>query len=158
MKLATWFLAALLAPAAEARAAPPVAGQVQPQDKVLQQCLAQSIGPFAQDRCHDRQVELQEARLDRALLATRRYLASREQQTSGPEAPAMEDRRRDPAYLDRSQAAWRDFVQQNCTLQAGLLWGANVWVSRGVRSCYLEELERRIRFLESIASGEFTAR
>jgi uncharacterized protein YecT (DUF1311 family) len=144
----------LAAPATEGAEIPPETAAV---TQALEECLAGGIDPFSDDRCYKRHAERQETRLERALADTRRYLARRHRETSRPGALAMADARRDPAYLDRSQRAWRDFVEHNCTVRAGLLWGSNVSVSRGERSCYLEELERRIAFLESIASGEFIA-
>ena len=124
----------------------------------LSACLAEAgISPSGADRCYDRHLERQEARLGRALVATRQHLVRRERETSRPGSLAMQDNRRAPAYLDRAQAAWREFVTANCSVQAGLRWGSNSAVSRGLRSCYLDELERRIDFLESIATGEFTA-
>ena len=146
--------AAILFAGMPARASAPREGGAA---RELEACLARAIDPFLEDRCHNAFVARQEAWLDQALAGARRYLVRRQRETTGAGAVAMEDQRRDPAYLDRSQAAWREYVEQDCTVRAGLLWGGNVWVSRGERSCYLEELERRIAFLESVASGQFEA-
>jgi uncharacterized protein YecT (DUF1311 family) len=123
----------------------------------LQQCLARTGDPFGEDRCYNREVERQEGRLARAVVAARAYLVRLEREARRPGFRMMEDIRRDPAYLDRSQAAWRVFVDHDCNMRAGLLAGASVWVSRAYRSCYLDELDRRSTFLESIVSGAFTA-
>ena len=159
MKRASWYLAALMASAVQLTgAAPASAGSSLAQDRSesLEACLARGIDPFHGDRCYERHLERQEARLARALVETRHYLARRQRESDSPDALAMSDNRRDPLFLDRSQAAWREYVDQDCTLRAGLQWGGNIWISRGIRDCYLDELERRISFLESIAAGQFT--
>jgi len=154
VKVAAWLVAALIAPAPPMPHAPSGSSAA---TRELRACLAGGIDPFHDDRCYKWHVKRREMRLERVLVQTRQYLARRERETSRPGALAMADVRRSPAYLDRSQAAWREYVEQDCTMRAGLLAGASVWISRETRSCYLEELDRRIRFLESIASGAFTA-
>ena len=160
MKRASWYLAALMAPAVQVTGAAPASAAsslAQDQSESLATCLARGIDPFHGDRCYERHLQRQEARLARALVGTRDYLARRQRESDSPAALAMSDNRRDPLYLDRSQAAWREYVDQDCTVRAGLQWGSNVWISRGIRDCYLHELERRISFLESIVTGQFTA-
>ena len=134
---------------------PAHAAETEASGQTLQDCLAAGLDPFHDDECYSAHLERQEERLKRAFGGARQYMANRHRETSRPEY-ALQDTRRDPAYLDRSQAAWRKFVEEDCAVRAGILWGANIWVSRGERDCYLGELQRRIIFLESIASGEFS--
>ncbi len=160
MKRASCHLAALIAPAilwSAAAIAAPGGSQAGDRSENLATCLARGIDPFHGDGCYEREVDRQERRLEQRVVQTRDYLARRQRETDAPGALAMSDNRRDPLYLDRSQAAWRQYVDADCTVRAGLLWGGNVWISRGIRNCYLDELDRRIRFLESIVAGEFTA-
>jgi uncharacterized protein YecT (DUF1311 family) len=104
---------------------------------------------FARDECIGRNMDRQEARLERAFVAARSFIATRD--TSG----MMDDERRSAAYLERSQAAWRQFVDHDCTVRAGLTGGGNIWVSRYWAVCYSAEMDRRIDFLETVASGNF---
>jgi uncharacterized protein YecT (DUF1311 family) len=63
------------------------------------------------------------------------------------------DLRTAPKYLDASQAAWKSYVRNNCTVIAAYGGGSNSAISNREMYCYEEELDRRIRFLRDVANG-----
>lgn len=63
------------------------------------------------------------------------------------------DNRSDPKYLDASQAAWKRFVDSNCTVIAAYNGGSNSATSDRLMYCYEGELDRRIQFLRNVANG-----
>jgi uncharacterized protein YecT (DUF1311 family) len=67
------------------------------------------------------------------------------------------DSRTDPRFLDHSQAAWKRFVENNCTVIAAYGGGSNSAISDRLMYCYEGELDHRIEFLRGAAeaSGEF---
>lgn len=120
-------------------------------EEQLEDCAAFGAqGPITEYQCRGRNIERKERRLERAFGAALEFIRSREQ---GPQY--MSDSRRSPIYLEWSQVAWRQYVEQDCTVQAGLLGGSNAWVSRYWINCYEQELEHRIQFLENVAAGTF---
>jgi len=63
------------------------------------------------------------------------------------------DARTNPKYLDAAQAAWKRFVDNNCTVIAAYNGGSNSAISDREMHCYEGELDRRIRFLRDVANG-----
>jgi len=105
-------------------------------------------GPIVEYECVDRNNERREARM-MAVFSTAIDAVEKRQATA-----SVQDERRSHVYLKWSQAAWKEFAEQNCTVVAGLSGGSNAWVTRYWLDCYSEELDRRIKFLEQVAAGE----
>jgi uncharacterized protein YecT (DUF1311 family) len=118
----------------------------------LEDCTeAGKDGPIPEYECVDRNIERKQRLMADALRKARRFLEARERTVTW-----MKDDRRKPVYLDRSQAAWDKFVEQNCTVIAGASGGSNAWVTRFELDCYSDELDRRIKFLDQLAAGDFS--
>jgi uncharacterized protein YecT (DUF1311 family) len=64
-----------------------------------------------------------------------------------------DDSRTSPIFLRRSQAAWRQFVDGDCTVRAAYGGGSNSSISDRETGCRQEELDRRIAFLRQLATG-----
>jgi uncharacterized protein YecT (DUF1311 family) len=107
-------------------------------------------GPIDEYQCVSRNIERKERLLGDAFSRARFYLQQHEDD-------GMKDNRRSPIYLDWSQAAWKQYVEHNCTVIAGATGGSNAWVSRFWADCYSQELDSRIKFLEGIAAGQISA-
>jgi uncharacterized protein YecT (DUF1311 family) len=65
------------------------------------------------------------------------------------------DKRSDPIYLTRSQAAWKQYVDSDCKVQAGFGGGSNPSISDREMDCYEGALDKRIEFLRQLADGTF---
>lgn len=117
---------------------------------VLEDCVALIAqgGARAEYQCVDRNNRRKEEQMDRLYSEALARVRKRE-------ANAAPDMRRDPAHLQKSQAAWKRYVDENCTVVAGLMGGAGGWVSRMWSDCYSQELDNRIMFLGQVAAGEF---
>ena len=136
----------LVALALPAQAQPTAAGGTSVK---LEDCTeAGKDGAIAEYECVDRNIERKEQLMADAVRKARRFLEERERTVTW-----MKDDRRQPVFLDRSQAAWDKYVEQNCTVIAGASGGSNAWVTRYELDCYSEELDRRIKFLEDLAAG-----
>jgi len=67
------------------------------------------------------------------------------------------DDRTHPKFLEASQAEWRKFVDDNCTVIGAFGGGSNSAISDRIGDCYEEELDRRIDFLREVAEGSMGA-
>ncbi len=105
-----------------------------------------NIDPMTQRRCVHARIERKEREME-ALLAQARNAVAR---AHAARQPWQSDTRSDPAYLDHAQAAWRSFVDNNCTVVAGYLGGSNSSVSDLIAGCWEGELDNRIRFLRHL--------
>lgn len=56
----------------------------------------------------------------------------------------------DPKYLDASQAAWKSYVDANCTVVAALGGGSNSAITDREGACYEKELDLRVAFLREV--------
>jgi uncharacterized protein YecT (DUF1311 family) len=110
-----------------------------------------NIDPFTQRRCVSARIERNEAAMNK-LFAQARAAIARSYDHNG-----KYDTRTHPRFLDRSQAEWRRFVMDNCTVTAAYGASSNSWISDRLANCYEEELGRRIRFLGDLASGRLDA-
>jgi uncharacterized protein YecT (DUF1311 family) len=106
-----------------------------------------NINPFAVRKCVSTRIERKE-RLMRNQLVTARIAVTQRFRRYG-----RNDTRTDPKYLDASQAAWKRFVENNCTVIAAYNGGSNSAISDREMYCYEGELDRRIRFLRDVAQG-----
>jgi len=106
-------------------------------------------GYVAEYQCVGRNNTRKERRLGEALIDAQTYLEGRQNNST-----VMQDNRRSPIYLDWSQTAWKQYVDQNCTVVAGASGGTSAWVSRYWLDCYSEELDRRIKFLDELGAGQ----
>jgi hypothetical protein len=67
-----------------------------------------------------------------------------------PSLYAHSDIRTGLKYLDESQAAWKSYVDANCTVVAALGGGSNSAISDREGACYEKELDLRIAFLREV--------
>jgi len=65
------------------------------------------------------------------------------------------DERSDSAYLTRSQAAWRQYIDNDCKVQAAFGGGSNPSISDRQMDCYERALDQRIDFLRQLADESF---
>ena len=145
--LAVLLASLAVAPSTQAQPAP-----AQHSEK-LEDCeIFAKEGPIPEYECVDRNVQRKERRMADALYKARQYVEERERTVKW-----MEDTRRSPIYLDWSQAAWKQYVDQNCTVIGGASGGSSAWVSRYEVDCYSQELDRRIKFLEELAAGQLNS-
>lgn len=105
-----------------------------------------NIDPTTQRRCVDARMGRKEREMESLLAQARRDVAGRQ---AGRQRWQL-DMRGDPAYLDRSQAAWRSFVESNCTIVAAYPGGSNSSVSDRIAGCREGEIDNRIRFLRHL--------
>jgi uncharacterized protein YecT (DUF1311 family) len=127
--------AVLLLSAAPSVAAPDQAG---PTD-------CSSIDPFAVRKCVGARIErkelLLEATYKRAMQAVRKNFARYGQS----------DNRSNPVYLTRSQAAWKQYVDSDCKVQAAFGGGSNSSISDREMYCYEDAVDKRIELLRQLA-------
>jgi uncharacterized protein YecT (DUF1311 family) len=103
-----------------------------------------NIDPFAARKCVGARIErLLQATYRRAMQSPRKNFARYGQL----------DKRSDSAYLTRSQAAWKQYVDNDCKVQAAFGGGSNPSISDRQMDCY--ERAQRIDFLRQLADETF---
>jgi uncharacterized protein YecT (DUF1311 family) len=113
-----------------------------------------SQGHIAEYQCVDRNNERKAAQMENLYSRAIEKL----QEHAAASADTFPDLRRSHVYLEWSQAAWKQFVDSHCTVVGGLMGGSNAWVSRYAVTCYSDELDRRIKFLETVVAGDYQGR
>jgi uncharacterized protein YecT (DUF1311 family) len=103
-----------------------------------------NIDPWTERRCIGARVEKKEGLLAQAFVRARAVVAQ------GYALYGHSDIRTDPKYLDESQAAWKSYVDANCTVVAALGGGSNSAISDREGACYEKELDLRIAFLREV--------
>ena len=83
----------------------------------------------------------------------RQFIKARKALAKGFARYGDNDNRTDPKYLDASQAAWKRYVENNCTVIAAYPGGSNSAISDREIYCYEDELDRRIKFLRDVTDG-----
>jgi uncharacterized protein YecT (DUF1311 family) len=106
-----------------------------------------NINPFAVRKCVGVRIERKERLMREQLIKARKAVARRFGRYGD------NDNRSDPKFLDASQAAWKKFAENNCTVIAAYSGGSNSAISDRIMYCYEEELDRRIRFLRDVTEG-----
>ena len=106
-----------------------------------------NIDPFAVRKCVGARIDRKEQ------LMSRQFIQARKAVARGFARFGNNDNRTHPKYLDASQAAWKRYVENNCTVIAAYPGGSNSAISDREMYCYEEELDRRIRFLSQVARG-----
>ena len=106
-----------------------------------------SIDPFAVRKCVAARIDRKERLMQHQFAKARSAIAQRFRRYGS------NDNRSDPKYLDASQAAWKRFVDSNCTVIAAYNGGSNSATSDRLMYCYEGELDRRIQFLRNVANG-----
>jgi uncharacterized protein YecT (DUF1311 family) len=96
-------------------------------------------------RCIQRTIDLLNEKVDSAY---RKALYAR------PERDDF-DLRKNRDQLRKSQVAWLAYKDENCTLVGGLEGGSNLWVTQFSAECEIDEIEKRIDFLQRVANGSF---
>jgi uncharacterized protein YecT (DUF1311 family) len=120
------------------------AARVQAQDATG---ACSTINPGVVRSCMESRIERKE-RLMSHLFAQARRSVARNFARYG-----SNDNRSDPKFLDASQAAWKQWVDSNCTVIAAYNGGSNSATSDRIANCYEGELNRRIEFLRSASNG-----
>ena len=67
------------------------------------------------------------------------------------------DKRSDPVYLIRSQTAWKQYVDNDCRVQAAFGGGSNPSITDREMECYEDALDKRLELLRQLADGTFGA-
>jgi uncharacterized protein YecT (DUF1311 family) len=106
-----------------------------------------NINPSVVRKCEQSRIEAKERLMSRLFANARRAVAKANVRYG------RNDNRSDPAFLDASQAAWKRFAENNCTVIAAYNGGSNSAISDRLAHCYERELDRRIQFLRDAASG-----
>ena len=106
-----------------------------------------NIDPFAVRKCVGARIDRKERLMSRQLISARRAVARNFARYG------VNDIRTAPTYLDASQAAWKRYVEDNCTVIAAYGGGSNSAISDRKMHCYEEELDRRVRFLRDVTNG-----
>jgi uncharacterized protein YecT (DUF1311 family) len=106
-----------------------------------------NIDPFAVRKCVGARIERKEQLMSRRLLQARKAVAQDFARYG------KNDVRTDPKYLDASQATWKRYVENNCTVIAAYGGGSNSSISDREMYCYEQELDRRTQFLQDVANG-----
>ena len=108
-------------------------------------CL--NIDPFAERQCASKRIAAKErllqATYSRAMRSVRKNFARYGQS----------DNRSNPVYLTRSQGAWKQYVDNDCKVQAAFGGGSNRSISDREMDCYEDALEKRIELLRELADG-----
>jgi uncharacterized protein YecT (DUF1311 family) len=133
-------LACLVLPATAAHA-----GAAPPKPDRIGECG--NIDPFAVRECVGTRIDRKEQLMKRQLIKARKAVAR------GFARYGDADNRSDPKFLDASQAAWKKFAENNCTVISAYSGGSNSAISDRIMHCYEEELDRRIRFLRDVTEG-----
>jgi uncharacterized protein YecT (DUF1311 family) len=110
-----------------------------------------SVDRFTVRKCVSARIDRKETAMNK-LFARARATVARSYAHNG-----QFDSRTDPRILDRSQAEWKTFVMDNCTVAAAYGASSNSWISDRLTNCYERELGRRMRFVSAIASGKLDA-
>jgi uncharacterized protein YecT (DUF1311 family) len=104
-----------------------------------------NIDPFAERHCVSKRIaakeRLLEATYKRAMQSVRKNFARYGQW----------DRRSDPVYLTRSQSAWKQYVDNDCKVQAAFGGGSNPSISDRELECYEDALDKRLKVLRQLA-------
>jgi uncharacterized protein YecT (DUF1311 family) len=104
-----------------------------------------NIDPFAERECASKRIAAKERLLQatyrRAMRSVRKNFARYGQS----------DNRSNPAYLTRSQAAWKQYVDNDCKVQAAFGGGSNPSISDREMDCYEDALDKRIESLRQLA-------
>ena len=103
-----------------------------------------NIDPSKERSCISARIENKESLLAQAFVRARAVVAQ------GYALYGHSDVRTDPKYLDESQAAWKSYVDANCTVVAALGGGSNSAISDREGACYEKELDLRIAFLREV--------
>ena len=106
-----------------------------------------NIDPFAVRKCVGARIDRKERLMSRQLVSARRAVAQNFARYGA------NDIRIAPKYLDASQAAWKQYVENNCTVIGAYGGGSNSAISDRKMHCYEEELDRRVRFLRDLTKG-----
>jgi len=108
-----------------------------------------NIDPFAVRKCVGARIERKERLLQatykRAMQSVRKNFARYGQW----------DERSDSAYLTRSQAAWKQYIDNDCKVQAAFGGGSNPSISDRQMDCYERALDQRVDFLRQLADESF---
>ena len=106
-----------------------------------------NIDPSAVRKCVGARIDRKERLMSRQLVSARRAVARNFARYG------VADIRIAPKYLDASQAAWKQYVENNCTVIGAYGGGSNSAISDRKMHCYEEELDRRVRFLRDLTKG-----
>lgn len=68
-------------------------------------------------------------------------------------AYSLFDTRKTRAQLEKSQTAWQNYINENCTYIGGLEGGSNAWVTGFELQCLIKETRARIYFFEHLPTG-----
>lgn len=103
-----------------------------------------NIDPWTERTCISARIKKKEGLLAQAFVRARAVVAK------GYVLYGHSDTRTDPKYLDESQAAWKSYVDANCTVVAALGGGSNSAISDRAGACYEKELDLRAEFLREV--------
>jgi uncharacterized protein YecT (DUF1311 family) len=119
---------------------------------------AQPLAPNPSDRCSGSDPSSERACIGRRIAGKERemgrlYARALTAVRASNRRHGQEDGRTGPDFLRRSQAAWRQFVDSNCTVRAAYGGGSNSSISDRETACREAELDGRIAFLRQLATG-----
>lgn len=103
-----------------------------------------NIDPWTERTCISARIKKKEALLAQAFVRARVVVAK------SYALYRHSDIRTDPKYLDESQAAWKSYVDANCTVVAALGGGSNSAITDREGACYEKELDLRVAFLREV--------
>ncbi len=104
------------------------------------------LAPAAQRDCNFKRLQQKERQMLSLLTQARASLAGRQAQREN----WQHDGRGDPSHLDRSQAAWATFIENNCKVIAVYPGGTSSAVSDRAAGCRENEIDARLRFLRHL--------
>jgi len=118
--------------------------------------LASAAGTASSEPC-DAQDHLSEVRCTAAEVARLNEELGAAYQKALDARPERDefDLRKVRDQLRKSQLAWEKYKDENCTLLGGLEGGSNLWVTDFSEQCEKDEIQKRIEFLNRVATGSF---
>jgi uncharacterized protein YecT (DUF1311 family) len=106
-----------------------------------------NIDPFMERKCVSARITQKEQQLADLVLRARSAV------TGSFSRYGDFDNRTDPRFLDKSQFAWKSFVESNCTVVGAYGGGSNSAISDRITACYESELDHRAKFFTDLVEG-----
>lgn len=108
-------------------------------------CDAKAESHYDQRMCQGKRLEALDAKLNKVYKLALAKMPERDDS----------DNTKGQKQLRKSQRAWLTYYNEQCDLEGGLQGGSNSWVSTFAGECAEREIDSRIKFLQSIANGDW---